>query len=1851
MSYTVSVPAHVNEGDDLTISITAAAAGSKAFRWALVPKGSLPIRSNDVATLSGTTDRIDFTTGNLTQQFTISTTEDTRPEPDKTMELVIWEVVPGGGDSDDVEIGRKTVTLTDDDYPGSENRHRFQSGNSEKNIITLGTTDSITANGLRGDDVFVVTRHQHGDVLIRDPFYSQGGSNTVALDYGVTVTGFTEGPTAFGVVTNISLSLSTGATITITNPEDGFDYIIGENSYATYDAFKTALTGFLGGDLANPVEYRIKTFVFIAGVVAGPNTTIFSGASPADVYSAGSEDRLQLNGIRGDDSYIITRFQKGSVTIRDHGGQRNLIKLDAGVSIIGVDTGAEIFGAPSWLKLTLATGAVVTVHAPKSGFVYQIGDNAVISYDDFHDAVHTASLDDPYRVTGGAVLVSSGKIGTLAATVGQDFSADLLAGLVINQHYGSGEPNYSLKDSSGNAVSWLNLDSVGVLSFATGSDAPSDTEVGSHSLWLVISNDYYDEAVIGFTLTLGKTLTAGATATAYDDWINATASADTIDGLAGSDTVSWAGNNTAVTIDLSFKTVEMETILTGWSSASAPGVTAATDGAKYIIASHSSGSWSFSLEATKPTTGEKVVMGQLNGLAGGATTGLVSGHHPLLSYNTATNALAIADMTLGGGWAAGDRLKNIENLKGSTGKDSLRGDSGDNIFMVSGGADKVHGGGGTDTLSFADRTSRAEVRWLGNLHDNDGYAVTASSRTKVRGVDNIVNIDSESGGFPLTVDATSGLMTLPKAQPKSGSYSFTDSFTSTTPGTIQLVDDQETFLIIKPQTTGAMLLDIVTDLSAVTGVYYMGASFTWDDDTDTLETHEYAVNGLYESAAALGSKHSYHTRFNMTYITGNIIPGDIEVYIGTDYNDLFRAGMSKGVIFHGGGGNDIIDGGYKDDEIHGGEGNDSIGGGFGDDIIYGGPGNDWIDGGSGGRVWLGNLEDHDFGDDIIYGGEGADTIHVGGGNNTVYGGPDYDYMVVAHHYGGNIYNGFDRNSFDGGSGTNEVGISHNGGVLNLTLDGPLDDEGFVTQPAHLPFSQKVTSADGDKYIIVTSIAGKPRSLAGEDWVVSLASSLPTDIPYLKLGQLNSDASGLVNGHYSAVSLNTEAVGGALLRVTPTTIGWKHWWDTTPADLANHHMFAEEQNGEWVVKTATTLPQTKSYMWLGQINATGDGFVGGAYNHNSSKTEGIHSSVFHATVNTISLDNEFELPRGTIFVAAGSPDQVSNAGSRFKNVQNIWGGHYHDILTGSNDSNSIWGNNGSDTLRGLGGDDWLNGGHGWAKWSREDSVFADWIDGGSGTDTLSYWGEPDDLKISLNNPVDANGFSFVRYFYEPFTDTDLTGDGNKYIVVKKTGQVWAISLEATLPTNSFHIVLGRLNSNANGLVEGHDQSVSLVGGTLSVKGGGSPAWHDFAFVDKSDATAIANDHIIATRDSGGFWNLSTTEQNALPTDRPYVWLGQFGADGRSYAGGLRHTEFYRFSWTWYDYLALGSGGIDTIGHETGDRVRDIENVQTGDGDDHVTGNDEDNEFWTAGGSDVLIGLGGNDYLQGEGGADMMDGGEGLDVIAYWDSTSAVTASLDTPVASDGYQYLVSWSAFTKASLGSGDANKYVLATKSGNSWVVGLHASQPASGVYMEFGQLDAAGTALKTGAHHWASISGGNLRVVASTQGGGHATGDAFKNIEGLSGSNFWGDYLFGKTGELSYLFGWGGNDHLDGNPHKAYLWGGEGNDTFHLIHAEATPETADTVIDFKGEKGTDSDKIKLPTGTAHLWVDSRNNINTGNSSSGNINDLDWADTVLYGGNATSADTTIVYGVLEDYSEELTTGDLVNTGVTIHEVV
>ncbi|AMY69143.1 Hint domain-containing protein [Frigidibacter mobilis] len=114
--------------------------------------------------------------------------------------------------------------------------------------------------------------------------------------------------------------------------------------------------------------------------------------------------------------------------------------------------------------------------------------------------------------------------------------------------------------------------------------------------------------------------------------------------------------------------------------------------------------------------------------------------------------------------------------------------------------------------------------------------------------------------------------------------------------------------------------------------------------------------------------------------TGDTLSGIDGIY-GSAHDDHLTGFDGQGTsaddtytnIFHGGAGNDTLDGAGGDDILYGDEGDDLLIGGSGNDLLEGGTGNDTLQGGSGNDILIGGA-----GADTMEGGDDADIFYISG---------------------------------------------------------------------------------------------------------------------------------------------------------------------------------------------------------------------------------------------------------------------------------------------------------------------------------------------------------------------------------------------------------------------------------------------------------------------------------------------------------------------------------------------------------------------------------------------------------------------------------------------------------------------------------------------------------------------------------------------------------------------------------------------------------------------------------------------------------------------------------------------------------
>jgi Ca2+-binding RTX toxin-like protein len=303
-------------------------------------------------------------------------------------------------------------------------------------------------------------------------------------------------------------------------------------------------------------------------------------------------------------------------------------------------------------------------------------------------------------------------------------------------------------------------------------------------------------------------------------------------------------------------------------------------------------------------------------------------------------------------------------------------------------------------------------------------------------------------------------------------------------------------------------------------------------------------------------------------------------------------------------------------------------------------------------------------------------------------------------------------------------------------------------------------------------------------------------------------------------------------------------------------------------------------------------------------------------------------------------------------------------------------------------------------------------------------------------------------------------------------------------------------------------------------------------------------------------------------------GSFAADGEAVGDHMDSIEFLEGSRTGADTLAgnnafnvlWGYGGNDKL-HGRG-------------GDDELFGDD---------GNDKLFGDDGDDILTGGAGSDRLDGGAGEDIVSYYYDNAGVTVSLDNKTfargAAQGDKFVSIENLYGSATgadfLGGNKSNNDINGF-GGNDKIVGRGGNDFLNGGAGNDALDGGAGKDYLHGGSGIDRLNGGGGMDVASyyySEAGltvsldkslvatGDAIGDTFKSIENLEGSFTGGDMLAGNK-RANTIWGFGGDDSLNGGRGDDDLYGGDGNDMFVFDSAKAG---TDTIHDFAS-----GDKIAL---------------------------------------------------------------------------
>jgi uncharacterized delta-60 repeat protein len=319
---------------------------------------------------------------------------------------------------------------------------------------------------------------------------------------------------------------------------------------------------------------------------------------------------------------------------------------------------------------------------------------------------------------------------------------------------------------------------------------------------------------------------------------------------------------------------------------------------------------------------------------------------------------------------AEDTVRNIENVFGGSGNDSLTGDVLDNILYGGSGNDSLAGGDGYDTAVFRGNVADYSIRYDVVL---SRYTImdNVSGRDGTDNVTSVERIWFADGFLPdLTDDHTAPTLSAVTPTDNASAVAVDSNIVITFSEVVQA----GTGNIVITNGNGDTRTISVTNSGQVT---ISGKTVTINPTNNLNPGTNYNVqlaSGVIKDLAG-NSYAGISDSTTLNFVTKAV------TYTGTASADVLN-GSANNDILNGLGGNDKLNGNDGDDLLDGGAGHDSLSGGAGDDTLFGRAGNDSLQGGAGSDLMQGGA-DNDFyyvdslGDVVVeYASEGTDIVYA-----------------------------------------------------------------------------------------------------------------------------------------------------------------------------------------------------------------------------------------------------------------------------------------------------------------------------------------------------------------------------------------------------------------------------------------------------------------------------------------------------------------------------------------------------------------------------------------------------------------------------------------------------------------------------------------------------------------------------------------------------------------------------------------------------------------------------------------------------------------------------------------------------------
>ncbi len=1129
-----------------------------------------------------------------------------------------------------------------------------------------------------------------------------------------------------------------------------------------------------------------------------------------------------------------------------------------------------------------------------------------------------------------------------------------------------------------------------------------------------------------------------------------------------------------------------------------------------------------------------------------------------LSFNTGSNA-NVAQVSGDGNLI----IKNIEDLLGGFGNDTLIGNDDKNTISGGTGNDTLVGKGGNDYLDGGVNEYSHKFTVNGTATVGNNYtlqigtilisflATSANANDIIAGLLNAFETNNDAKKVASLIKVTEGSTdTL---------YLYTSENVTNLNG---LVDTSIEYSDTADYSSGGRIV-VDMDASTDTSIIEKGLVSLEDGSIDTLVS--------------------------------------IENIIGSNYNDTIYGDTNDNIsnIFDGGLGDDTIYGGSGDDTIYGGLGNDLLDGGLGNDLLDGGSGSDTLKGGAGNDTLKGGAGNDTFvetgldGNDSIDGGDGIDTVDYSSVLNSdsdlstggitvnlnqstatviVNGGNDDTLKNIENIIGtqnnDTITASTTVNILNGEAG-NDTFIQTNSGSSSDTIDGGADND---TVDYTALSTGIVLSLNSNSYVSVTSGSSVHQ-------IKNIENIIGTTTDDTIFGDgLNNSLNGSSGNDTLRGGLGNDTIDGG---ADKDTLSYENINSSLVINLQTGIATGE---GNDVIRNIETViagnKDDKIIMSLGTsgLNDSTDNTIYGGLGKDTVSYE-VYDSTKRVFV---------DLTEDKATIYDGSSEEIDY----LYDIESIIGGAGNDTLYGNGFANSIDGGAGNDTLRGNEGNDTLNGNTG------EDIVDYSHINNAIEIDLRLA-----DSQVINDGSGTKDTLISIETIIASTSNDSLTGSNTKDVIYGRAGNDYFVgnagndtlfgelgddTFEATSLTDGSDFIDGGSSSESNGDTIDYSKILRITDGTtggitvdLKDQDGTSTAT---VVVNSGNNDTIDNiENVFGTQNNDTIYGNDTknTLYGNSGDDTFRGGLGNDYIDGGASGETIGDTVDYSYSSsaikvdlsdsTVVAIVDINSDGIFSSTIDEKDTLVDIENILGSTGNDTITGDSNKNILSGNAGQDTLNGNAGQDTLNGGTGNDYLNGGADLDTLRGEDGDDTLIGGSGNDILIGGNHTIDSTGTqgTTTSYIGKGDTADYSVANNG-----IGINVNM------------------LRT-----QDITDSTTYAVQEDGLGGKDYLDGIENIIGT----IYSDTVVGDNNK-NYIFGGLGNDTLSGGKGNDSLEGGAGND---IIKATSYDDGNDIIDGEKSsviDSGIDTVDYSIINNLYHLEVNlSSSNVGTIQASKASI--------------------------------------------------